>query len=71
MLTGNPQPVTTGKFGAVLGLFVHCNYEIAAESALNGSVRKISNTVAGLLPDELSPPKSATSKENLPSWYQG
>ena len=70
MLTGsNTQPVTTGKFGAVLGLFVHCNYEIAAESALNGSVRKISNMVADLLPNDISPPKSATIVENLPSWY--
>mmetsp|Transcript_15983 Transcript_15983/g.43997 ORF Transcript_15983/g.43997 Transcript_15983/m.43997 type:complete len:245 (-) Transcript_15983:36-770(-) len=71
MLVGNPNPHTTGNYGAVLGLFVHAGLPMAAESAMNSNVRTITNAVADLLPTEARPPKSASKPEDLPSWYQG
>mmetsp|Transcript_38445 Transcript_38445/g.92670 ORF Transcript_38445/g.92670 Transcript_38445/m.92670 type:complete len:247 (-) Transcript_38445:146-886(-) len=70
MLSGNPQQCTTGKYGAVLGLFVHAGMPTAADSALNKNVRDISNAVAGLLPEDVAPPKSKSNPDQIPSWYE-
>lgn len=70
ILSGNPQQYTTGKYGAVLGLLVHAGIPMAADSALNKNVRDISNAMAGLLPEDASPPKSKSNPDQIPLWYK-
>jgi hypothetical protein len=71
MTFGNPEQHTTGQLGAVLGLFNHVGLEVAASSALNSNVRWAGNTAADLLPDDVSPPRTASKSEDLPTWWKG
>ena len=71
MLFGNPSKTTTGKYGAVLGLFIHVGFAVAADLALNSNVRVATNAIANLLPENMAPPKTASNPKEVPSWYTG
>ena len=70
MAFGNPEQPSTGQLGAVLGLFNHVGLEVAADSALNSNVRRLGNAAADLLPDEVSPPRTSSKREDLPTWWK-
>lgn len=66
---GNPQPPTTGKLGAVLGLFEHLGQPLMAKAALNDVTRNANLVVSKLLPDSMAPPITQSKVEDLPQWF--
>lgn len=70
MKFGNPSLPTTGAYGDVLGLFNHVGLNAAANSVMNESVRKASNFVGNLLPEDNAPPNSFSKPKGLPSWWK-
>jgi len=71
ILFGNPRPTTTGKLGAVLGLFEHLGQPLIAQSAMNDNLRKTNNWIAQLLGQDKGAPITQSKPQDLPAWWQG
>jgi hypothetical protein len=70
MAYGNPEQPTTGQYGALLGLLSHVGLNFFADSATYDNVLKMGNAASSMLPNNVSPPLSASKQEDVPTWWK-